>query len=453
MLLPFERHAYTVTSLTREIRQDLEKQFSNIWVEGEISNFTQSAAGHAYFTLKDEYSQLKIVIFKTRLRYLKLRPKDGMHIFIAGSITVYDKKGEYQLIGEFFEPKGVGSLQLAFEELKKRLYDEGLFSEAHKKPIPFYPRTVGIITSPTGAALHDILSVSYRRFPDLHVIIAPTPVQGHEAVAQIVQAIHELNKIPEIDLIILARGGGSLEDLWCFNQEEVARAIFASEKPLISAVGHEVDFTISDFVADLRAPTPSAAAELAIKDIRQLSDKLSHLEYNLIISIRNFITNLNQDYEQLRRALCFTQPQQFILSQYQQEADEFRQNLILTYSNFLNKQKEQVKTHYHSLLMSQPANKIGKSRATLPHLKSRLQQGFFQNLSFKKNTLARLSSSLDALSPLQVLKRGFSICRKLPDLELIKDVKDININELVSVTLARGQITCEVKNKTDYNIL
>ncbi len=422
MSSPFSRQAFTISELTRRIRHGLETQYTNIWVEGEVSNYTRSSLGHAYFTLKDEYSQLKIVVFKTKLRYLKFQPKNGTRLIVHGNITVYEKRGEYQLQGDYYEPRGLGSLQMAFEELKNRLEKEGLFSATLKKPIPFLPRTIGIITSASGAALHDILSVSYRRFPNLHVIINPVTVQGEEAAPQISEAIQELNAIPEVDVIIIARGGGSLEDLWCFNDEKVVRTISASQKPVVSAVGHETDFTIADFVADLRAPTPSAAAELVVKDKSQLTTYLKRLQDNLLTNLR------------------------VPVAQRQQQLDDSQRKLSFAFSTFVRQNTEQLQNYYRSLLQNQPAAKLKERKLGKQHLENKAIQAMLSIISQKRGELARLTAGLDALNPLQVLKRGYSICYKLPENKIINEANKLRKNDLMKITMSTGEIISTVRD-------
>lgn len=276
-----ERHVYTVTELTREIRQILESKFPQVWVEGEVSNLRIPTSGHFYFTLKDANCQLAAVMFRNVAAQVKFELKDGLKVICSGRISVYEKSGQYQIYVEELEPKGIGALQLAFEQLKERLSKEGLFAPAHKKPIPLLPQHIGIVTSPTGAAIRDILNILSRRFPNLHITINPVRVQGEGAALEIARAIDEFNALGGIDVLIVGRGGGSMEDLWAFNEEAVARAIYNSRIPVVSAVGHEIDFTIADFVADLRAPTPSAAAELVcakkeefVERVRALSEAL-----------------------------------------------------------------------------------------------------------------------------------------------------------------------------------
>ena len=287
------RYIYTVSQLTSSIKIVLEDSFQNIWVDGEISNF-KAVAGHFYFTLKDDKSELKCVFFKSSNEKIKFEIKDGMQVLCRGKISIYEQRGVYQLYVARIEPKGIGELQLAFEQLKEKLFKEGLFDEAHKKPIPLLPERIGIVTSITGAAIRDILHVLNKRFSNVEVIINPVKVQGDEAKEEISSAIEEFNRLGNVDVMIVGRGGGSLEDLWAFNEEIVARAIYNSKIPVISAVGHEIDWTISDFVADLRAPTPSVAAEMVIAKKSELADRLDEIEKKII----NFPTDIVMEYEQ-----------------------------------------------------------------------------------------------------------------------------------------------------------
>src|SRR5512136_382311 len=276
-----EKRILTVTQLTSLIRGVLEENFEHVWVEGEVSNLAMPVSGHLYFTLKDAGAQLRCVMFRASARVLKFKPKDGMGLIVRGRVSLFEPRGEYQLIVEYLEPQGIGALQLAFAQLKERLAKEGLFDEAHKKPIPRLPQRIGVVTSVTGAAIHDILNVLDRRFANVEVLICPVKVQGEGAAAEIAGAVKDFNRYGEIDVMIIGRGGGSMEDLWAFNEETVARAIYHSRIPVISAVGHETDYTISDFVADLRAPTPSAAAELVVRDKKEIKNILHYLQGRL----------------------------------------------------------------------------------------------------------------------------------------------------------------------------
>ena len=303
---------YTISELTTLIRDNLEAQFQDIWIEGEISNLKIPTSGHIYFILKDSNCQLKAVAFRHKNRLFTFQPQDGMHVLVRGRITVYGPRGEYQILVDQMEPRGAGALQIAFEQLKAKLQAEGLFASEVKKPIPPYPQVIGIVTSPTGAAIRDILKVIQRRFANVSIIINPVRVQGEGAGLEIAQAIRELNEFKEIDVMIVGRGGGSIEDLWAFNEEIVARAIYESRIPIISAVGHEIDFTIADFVADLRAPTPSAAAELVVKNKQDLVEKIVGTQKKLCQLISHQIDILSNRLNHCLRSQVFRFPDRLI---------------------------------------------------------------------------------------------------------------------------------------------
>ena len=294
----------TISELTRDIKEVLENVFGDVAVEGEISNLSQPASGHVYFSLKDEASSIKCALFRNSAIKVKFALSDGMKVVCSGRVGVYEKSGQYQLYVNTVEPKGQGALQLAFEQLKERLAKEGLFDEAHKKPLPFLPKTIGVVTSPTGAVVRDILHVLDRRFPEAHVIISPVRVQGEEAAQEVSAAIKEFNELGNVDVIILARGGGSLEDLWCFNEEKVARAIYDSAIPIISAIGHETDYTIADFVADRRAPTPSAAAEIVLPSRLELNERIENSLTHLWRSLKDKVPQYEQRLDDLKEGLA-----------------------------------------------------------------------------------------------------------------------------------------------------
>ncbi|MGH7267157.1 MAG: exodeoxyribonuclease VII large subunit, partial [Candidatus Rokuibacteriota bacterium] len=302
------RRVLTVTELTAALKDTLESRFGGLWVEGEISNLRVQASGHVYFTLKDDGAQIRAVLFRSRARRLRFEPGDGLHVLAFANLDVYAPRGEYQLVCEILEPKGLGALQLAFEQLKRRLHAEGLFDPGRKRPLPPFPRRVGLVTSPTGAAVRDFLRVLTRRFAGVHVVVSPVRVQGETAAAEIAQALQELNRLGGFDVLVVARGGGSLEDLWAFNEEVVARAIAASKIPVVSAVGHEIDVTIADFVADLRAPTPSAAAELLVREKAQLVAQVTSLGERLCRGLRRGLSRLAERLAALERRRVLTDP-------------------------------------------------------------------------------------------------------------------------------------------------
>jgi exodeoxyribonuclease VII large subunit len=390
-------HILTVTHLTAQIKGLLEGTFPDVWVEGEISNLTIPQSGHAYFTLKDEHSQIRAVLFRSAQRFLKFTLQHGLKIICRGRVSVYEPRGEYQLILEYLEPRGVGALQLAFEQLKEKLEKEGLFDLDRKKPLPLLPRRIGIITSPTGAAIRDMLRVIKRRHPKMHILLYPVPVQGADAAPQIVEAVKYFNRAQNVDVVILGRGGGSLEDLWAFNEETLARAIFASKIPIISAVGHETDYTIADFVADLRAPTPSAAAEVVVESEERFRERISVLESRLLRSMKNMLERARAS---LREYLRLLGDPRRMLGQYAQRVDE---------------------------------------------LTGRIATGFLHALRRDRAHLAALSAGLDHLNPLGILSRGYSITRKLPSGIILKDSAEVELGDLLSTRLHNGDVLSRVE--------
>jgi len=396
---------YSVSELTAELKVLIEETFTGVWVEGEISNFKHHTSGHMYFTLKDDRGQLRAVMFRGSNRALQFRPEDGLTVIVFGNVTIYEPRGEYQIYVEYMEPKGLGALQLAFEQLKARLEAEGLFDPARKRPIPLLPRRIGIVTSPTGAAIRDILQIIRRRFANVEVVIYPVRVQGEGAAEEIVEGIEGLNKRGDSDVIIVARGGGSIEDLWAFNMEIVARAIHASRIPVISAVGHETDFTIADFVADLRAPTPSAAAELVISKKAELVQRVDDLFSRLLAHIRYRIDAIRHRMESIERHL----------------------NLL------------------------SPADRVRRQRQRLKDVRAALQASMAHHLALWRGELRRLAGKLDSLSPLAILARGYSICRRLPDLVLVKEALGVKPGEQVEVILSQGGLICRVEDVRDQS--
>lgn len=397
------RHVYSVSELTLEIKAVLERtpSFHSVLVRGEISNFKHHTSGHMYFTLKDAHSRLKCVMFRGKNRKLTFRPEDGLNVVAGGTISLYEAAGEYQLYVEELFPAGQGALYLAFEQLKERLRGEGLFDEARKRPLPYLPRTVGIVTSPTGAAVRDILSVLRRRFPTVNIVLAPAIVQGDEGPASVAQGITRLNARRDVDVMIVGRGGGSLEELWTFNDERVARAIAASRIPVISAVGHETDVTIADFVADRRAPTPSAAAEMAVPDWGALVRDVQALRERLITSQTKYVHSLRERLRYLQQSPALSRP-----------LDRLRQ------------QMQQVDDVVHRLVTVQK-----------------------HALSAQRQRLDALVAQLDSLSPLATLSRGYAICRRKDADEVLRDAADVQAGDLVDVRLHRGEFTCRVEGE------
>ncbi|MBI3192956.1 MAG: exodeoxyribonuclease VII large subunit [Ignavibacteriae bacterium] len=346
-------HILSVGELTRRIKSVLETDFSNVSISGEISNFKRHSSGHLYFTLKDEDAQISAVVWRGRAANLFFSPQDGMKVIARGSITVYEPRGNYQIDCISLQPLGIGELQLAFEKLKQKLASEGLFEHENKKPIPQYPERIGIVTSPTGAALQDMLNIISRRFPSVEVILYPVNVQGTGAAEEIAEAIHNFNKFGEIDVMIIGRGGGSLEDLWAFNEEVVARAVFASKIPVVSAIGHEIDFTIADFVADLRAPTPSAAAELVVPNKNEVAENIINYYYSLEQYLGYTIQSHLETIESLLKSYAFNRPLD-LLRQYSQRSDELGNSLERTISHRFTFVQQHLDSLHHRLASVDP---------------------------------------------------------------------------------------------------
>lgn len=399
MTLSGSRRVLTVRELTRYLKELLEEDInlSAVWVRGEISNYREHYSGHVYFTLKDDAAQLRCVMFRSRAATVRFKPENGMSVIAVGAVGIFERDGQYQLYVEDLQPDGVGALHVAFEQLKQRLAAEGLFAPERKRPLPLLPRRVGVVTSLAGAALRDIITVSTRRWPQVSLLVAPVAVQGEEAPPQIARAIAALNRVPDVDVIIVGRGGGSLEELWAFNDETVARAIFQSRAPVVSAVGHETDYTIADFVADLRAPTPSAAAECVVPDVRELQRQLTAQTARLRSGLR-------RHYERCRARL---------------DAQLKRPALARPLTG-LRQRQQAVDLAVHALAAAHGRLMVdGKAR------------------------LATLSGRLQALSPLATLARGYAVCQ-LPDGTVVRDAGQLRRGDDVKVKLARGAAACRV---------
>lgn len=397
---------YTVSKLTAEIKDLLESEFPPLWIEGEISNFRRPSSGHLYFTLKDAQSQIQVIMYRSSALRVQFNIEDGMKVLVFGKVTVYERGGQYQIIAQIIEPKGIGALQLAFEQLKKKLMAEGLFDKEHKKKIPMLPERIGIVTSPTGAALRDILNVLNRRFSNIHLLIYPVRVQGDEAPPEITAAINDFNRLGQVDVILVTRGGGSIEDLWAFNSELVARSIYNSQIPVISAVGHEIDWTIADFVADLRVPTPSAAAELVISSKDELKNRIEGFERVLSSRMAQYLGWLNNRLLRLSQNRVFTEPVNRI-RQFQQQVDNLESTLYQTTKQFI-----QLKTHQIILL----------------------------------------TEKMHAFSPTSVLLRGFSITSIQGKEGVLKSVKDVSLNDRLKTCLTDGEIISTVDQICPRNI-
>jgi len=450
MIVPggMSAQAYTVSQLTALIRGRLEEEFFEVWVEGEVSDLRVPSSGHVYFMLKDQQAQLRCVLFKGNQRFLRFHPEDGMSVLARGRITVYDRRGEYQLLCDYLEPLGSGALQKAFEQLKDRLAKEGLFDEARKRPIPFWPERIGIVTSPTGAAIRDILNILNRRFAAVQVLINPVRVQGEGAAQEIAQAIRELEIQPGVEVIILARGGGSIEDLWAFNEEVVARAIASCRVPVISAVGHEIDYTISDFVADLRAPTPSAAAELVVHNRQQLEEHLAILEKRLLQVVMHRVEISRTRISHLTEGRIFRDPRLLIRNR-QESIDEQETRLSRAMSLLAARSRERALHAERLMARLHPSRQVKALLACIAEHERRLGCLMRVSINQRRQALAAAMGALDALSPLGVLKRGYSLCWRLPEETLVRESADLRAGDLVRLRFNRGGAICEVKRRGD----
>ncbi|MFH1148318.1 MAG: exodeoxyribonuclease VII large subunit [Pseudomonadota bacterium] len=445
MNLP-ERRILTVSALTQTVKLLMEASFPFVWVEGEISNFRTISSGTSYFTLKDENAQIRAVLFKVNRRYLRFHPEDGMHIVCQGRISVYEARGEYQLIIDHMEPRGIGALQKAFLQLREKLQKEGLFDAERKKRLPLLPKKIGVVSSMTGAALYDFLRTAANRCPNLHIVIAPARVQGEGSAQEMAGAISDLNLVEGVEVIVLTRGGGSFEDLWAFNEESLARAVFASRIPVVSAVGHEVDFTITDFVADARVATPTAAAELVVagkadfeEEINGLRDRLGKAagrEYAFLKErLAHFITRLTGVKHKVEDGRLHIEAVQL----------EMRHNLMLRLQNLrrpLNQLALVLNEHH-------PGKRIAAANYQIGLLRGELElriQGHFGN---KRGAIAELKTRLDGVNPLSILGRGYSITRLLPGGEILKNTQGLKPGSEVKIRLYRGELLCRVERVED----
>ena len=439
-----QRRIYTVSELTFKIKDLLEENFPFIWINGEISNFRMPASGHYYFTVKDEAAQINAVMFRNQNRTLIFDLEDGMNITGLGRISVYGPRGTYQIIFEYLEPQGTGAIQLAFEQLKNRLSEEGLFDEAHKRTLPFLPKKISIITSPTGAVVHDILKIINRRFPNLQIEIIPVKVQGDGAEHQIVSAIEMLNFRSNSDLAILARGGGSLEDFHAFNAEIVARAIFASDIPIISGVGHETDFCIADFVADLRAPTPSAAAELAVPLKQDLLHRVSELSTHLSMRFVRHLEFFRNRVQEMSNRLVHPKRK---IEDLRLKIDDLMTRLVKMFSNNVVQRNQSVKFQVERLFANSPLVRTKNLKDKLDLNSNNLQNYIYFFINKKRFLLREAMAGLYALSPKATLSRGYSITRTIPDAAVVRDPQKVSIGQDLEVTVEKGSFICRVKGK------
>ncbi|MDY0220121.1 MAG: exodeoxyribonuclease VII large subunit [Desulfobacterium sp.] len=440
------RQIFTVSKLTGAIKALVEESFPLVWITGEVSNFSLPASGHAYFSLKDANSVISGVMFRNQRKRLRFAPENGMKIVGMGRLSLYEPRGTYQIIFEHMEPSGTGALQAAFEQLKQKLALEGLFDQDRKRKIPYLPEKISIVTSPTGAVIRDIINVSTRRFPNIALEIVPVKVQGVGADAEIAEAVALVNRMAESDLIIVARGGGSLEDLVAFNSEVVARAIFNSTIPVISAVGHETDFTIADFVADVRAPTPSAAAELALPEKSALFSRIMEQRTTILraitlkqASIRERILDLTARLKDPKRSV-----------------DDLRfklEDLESRMARLIHKRtaacRERLDWFVHALFANSPARLVLSERETVNARKHHLEKSMTTTLGRYRGCINELTARLEALGPMGVLDRGYSITRTHPGKSIVMNSAEIEIDNTVEIILAQGTLFCEVKEKND----
>jgi len=396
---PSERRVYSVSEITREIKITLEQGFPPLWIEGEISNFKKHSSGHSYFSLKDSEAQINCVMWRGRNQNLIFEPVDGLKVLVFGSLTVYERQGRYQVDVVRLQPAGVGELQAAFEVLKRRLEEEGLFDTAHKRPLPAFPERIGVVTSPTGAAIRDIVSVIHRRFPSVKIILRPVRVQGEEAAREIADGIRELNEYGEADVLIIGRGGGSMEDLWSFNEEIVVRAVFESRIPIVSAVGHEIDFSLSDFAADVRAPTPSAAAELVVKNRDELLQTIDYSVTGIKRSIQDRIGFYRDRIRMIEKSYGFRWP----------------------------------------------ADRIREFQMRLDDTIRKLETGQRHRIGDIKAEIDRLTGKLGALDPGSIMERGYSITIRLKDGTIVKHSIDLQEKEAIRIRFAHGSVRAKVE--------
>jgi len=432
---------YSVSEITGDVKSILESAFDSIWIEGEISNLRIPGSQHAYFILKDNRSQIRCVLFKGFRAGLKFQPDDGDHVLLFGRVTVYESRGDYQVIVEHIEPKGLGALQKAFEKLKARLMLEGLFGEDRKNSIPQFPWRVGVVTSATGAAIRDIINIIQRRNPKVSVLIYPVKVQGEGSADEISEAIQQMNKIRDLDVLIVGRGGGSIEDLWAFNEEIVARAISKSTLPVVSAVGHEIDFTIADFVADLRAPTPSAAAELVVPMLDEKTSKLNTMTEQLLVILQNKIQKYEDLLKRLIRRRFFKDPM-YIIQPQVQRVDDLNNRLFRGLDQWVLVQGQKLSGMIHQLVHLTPAKNIrqlGEKKALFHHL---LVQNVHSRIRFDRERFDGVLKNLNALSPLAILDRGYSIANFQG--KALTESDRIMEGDSIKIRLAKGQLRCTV---------
>lgn len=445
-----QRDIYSVSRLNQEVRNLLDGSFPLLWIEGEISNLARPSSGHLYFTLKDSLAQVRCALFRNRARLLSCRPENGLQVLLRARVSLYEGRGDYQLIAEHMELAGDGALRLAFEELKNKLQKEGLFDADRKQELPLLPKQIGVITSPGGAAIHDVLSVLQRRFAGIPVIIYPVPVQGADAAQKIARMITHADQRDECDVLLLTRGGGSLEDLMAFNDEQVARAIAACSRPLVAAVGHEIDFTIADFVADVRAPTPSAAAELLSPDSQDWLQETRQLQRRLIQAMQQQADSLAQSLAWLTSRLTQQHPQSR-LQQQMQHADGLENRLNLAIRHRLDLASSRLAQTNSRLQAVNPDNSLMRYQQQLGYLQKRLKQSIHNQINETRQALSGLSRTLNSVSPLATLDRGYSITRNAATGSILTSVANLHTGDPVNTRLSDGEIDCIIEKITDID--
>lgn len=438
-----EREIFSVSQLNRQARQLLETHLPLLWVEGELSNVSIPSSGHWYFTLKDDQAQVRCCMFRNRNMLVRFKPQQGQHVLLRARVSLYEGRGDYQIIAEHMEEAGSGALQRAFDELKHKLSQEGLFNEAHKKELPSLPKHIGVITSPTGAAIHDVLSVLDRRFAGIPVTVIPVAVQGKESAPQIVKAIELANRAGLFDVLLLTRGGGSMEDLWSFNEEIVARAIFNSALPIVSAVGHEVDFTIADFVADLRAPTPSAAAELLVPDADDWLDKFIGFEVLLEEAMLRRLQQWQKHLHNLRQRLRHPRER---LEQQSQRLDNLELRLKIHIKNLLGDYKNRIQQLQIRQQAHHPQVRLRELNERIASHHQRLQKAQYRIIERKQQALGEAVRMLNTLNPLSTLERGYGLITDAQTQKVITNSNQVKPGTSVNARVAQGEFVCRVES-------
>ncbi|GHI01027.1 exodeoxyribonuclease VII large subunit [Neobacillus kokaensis] len=441
-----EQRYLSVNALTKYIKRkfDADPHLRDLHVRGEISNFKQHSSGHMYFTLKDEKARILAVMFAGNTRTMKFTPENGMKVIVKGDITVYEPSGQYQIYIKEMQPDGIGELFLAYEQLKQKLEAEGMFAKEKKKPLPSFPKTVGVITSPTGAAIRDVISTIKRRYPIVNILVFPVLVQGDQAAPSIAKAIEKANSQMDIDILIVGRGGGSIEELWAFNEELVARAIYASAIPIISAVGHETDFTIADFVADLRAPTPTGAAELAVPHVDELMDRVLQRQTRLIRIMQETFRFEKERLYRVQKSYAFRYPHR-LYEQKLEQVDKLTEQLVRGASRLTLLKQNQQTILCKRLERNNPKELIREARLHTERSQKDLNRSMRQILSKKQTDFERMLSTMQALSPLKIMERGYSLAYTEGN-QLVKSVNQVKEEDRVQIQLTDGSLICKVEN-------